>query len=338
MTPLILLTGFLGSGKTTLLASLLRRPAFAHTAVIMNEFGAVGLDHELLETGDETMVELTNGCLCCRVQTDLAKTLAQLSQRRAQGLVSFNRVIIETSGLADPIPIIQALTSDLSIGSEFAIDRVVTVVDELCGAQAAEQYGEARRQIAMADVIVLSKQDLANAEDRVRTASAIDQLNQTASRVSGPELEQALTQAAPEIFAQAAGRYRRLGLKTREHSGHAHGAGLSADQVYTSIELVQKRPLAANVIPLLLEALATHEGKRLLRLKGLVHIAELPERPMVIHGVQHVFYQPTWLERWPTNERSTRIVLIGHGLSQAWAQRLLEAIEVEVAEFSARLN
>jgi G3E family GTPase len=248
--------------------------------------------------------------------------------------VSFNRVIIETSGLADPIPIIQALTSDLSIGSEFTIDRVVTVVDELCGAQAAEQYAEARRQIAMADVIVLSKQDLANAEDRIRTASAIDQLNQTASRVSGPDLEQALTQVAPEIFAQAVGRYRRLGLKTREHVDHAHGAGLSADQIYTSIELVQKRPLAANVIPLFLEALATHEGKRLLRLKGLVHIAELPERPMVIHGVQHVFYQPTWLERWPTSEQSTRIVLIGHDLSQAWARRLLEAIEAEVAEFS----
>jgi len=338
MTPLILLTGFLGSGKTTLLASLLRRPAFAHTAVIMNEFGAVGLDHELLETGDETMVELTNGCLCCRVQTDLAKTLAHLSQRRAQGQVSFNRVIIETSGLADPIPIIQALTSDLLIGSEFAIERVVTVVDELCGAQAAEQYGEARRQIAMADVLVLSKQDLANTEDRVRTAKAIDQLNQTAHRISGLELEQVLLQTVPAVLAEAAGHYRRLGLKTREHSGHAHGAGLTADQVYTSIELVQKRPLAANVIPLFLEALATHEGKRLLRLKGLVHIAELPERPMVIHGVQHVFYQPTWLERWPTNERSTRIVIIGHGVSQAWAQRLLEAIEVEVAEFSARLN
>ena len=304
----------------------------------MNEFGAVGLDHELLETGDETMVELTNGCLCCRVQTDLAKTLAHLSQRRAQGRVSFNRVIIETSGLADPIPIIQALTSDLSIGSEFAIERVVTVVDELCGAQAAEQYPEARRQIAMADVLVLSKQDLADTEDRVRTAKAIDQLNQTARRISGLELEQALLQTVPTVLAEAAGHYRRLGLKTREHAGHAHGAGLSADQVYTSIELVQKRPLAANVIPLLLEALATHEGKRLLRLKGLVHIAELPERPMVIHGVQHVFYQPTWLERWPTNERSTRIVLIGHGLSQAWAQLLLEAIEAEVAEFSARLN
>jgi G3E family GTPase len=175
---------------------------------------------------------------------------------------------------------------------------------------------------------------LANAEDRIRTASAIDQLNQTASRVSGPDLEQALTQVAPEIFAQAVGRYRRLGLKTREHVDHAHGAGLSADQIYTSIELVQKRPLAANVIPLFLEALATHEGKRLLRLKGLVHIAELPERPMVIHGVQHVFYQPTWLERWPTSEQSTRIVLIGHDLSQAWARRLLEAIEAEVAEFS----
>ena len=214
----------------------------------------------------------------------------------------------------------------------------MTVVDELCGAQAAEQYPEARRQIAMADVLVLSKQDLADTEDRVRTAKAIDQLNQTARRISGLELEQALLQTVPTVLAEAAGHYRRLGLKTREHAGHAHGAGLSADQVYTSIELVQKRPLAANVIPLLLEALATHEGKRLLRLKGLVHIAELPERPMVIHGVQHVFYQPTWLERWPTNERSTRIVLIGHGLSQAWAQLLLEAIEAEVAEFSARLN
>ena len=344
MTPLILLTGFLGSGKTTLLSQLLRTPSFARTAVIINEFGAVGLDHELLEAGDETMIELTNGCLCCRVQTDLANTLAQLNKRRALGEAVFDRVVIETSGLADPVPIIQALTSDLSIGAEFAIDRVVTVVDVLCGVQTAEAYGEARRQIAMADILVLSKLDLADAAERSRTEQLLERLNQSALRVQGSDLERVLAASTPPIVSDVNGSYRRLGLKTQDHAddggdasaGHRHG--VSAEQVYTTVQLVHGRPIAANVIPLFLEALATHEGKRLLRLKALVHIAEMPERPMVVHGVQHVFYQPTWLERWPTEDHSTRIVLIGHDLSQAWVHRLLQALEVEVAEVSLILS
>lgn len=333
MTPLILLTGFLGSGKTTLLAGLLRRPAFARTAVIINEFGAVGLDHELLEAGDDNIIELTNGCLCCRVQTDLAKTLAQLSRRRASGEVAFERVIIETSGLADPVPIVHALTSDLSIGGTFALEHVVTVVDELCAVQTGEQYPEARRQIALADVLVLSKQDLASLEDQAHTSAYLDRLNQTALRVEGRELEQALLQAVPVVPAEAAGTYQRLGLKASDHTGHTHGTRTqrTAEQVYTTLELIRDKPLAANVIPLFLEALATHEGARLLRLKGLVQIAEMPEQPLVLHGVQHVFYQPVWLERWPSQDHRTRIVLIGHGLSQVWVQRLLEALEAEVA-------
>ena len=333
MTPLILLTGFLGSGKTTLLAGLLRRPAFARTAVIINEFGAVGLDHELLEAGDDNIIELTNGCLCCRVQTDLAKTLAQLSRRRVSGEVAFERVIIETSGLADPVPIVHALTSDLSIGGSFELEHVVTVVDELCAVQTAEQYPEARRQIALADVLVLSKRDLASPEDQAHTSAYLDRLNQTALRVEGRELEQALSQAMPVVPEAAAGNYQRLGLKVSDHSAHTHGSPTqrTAEQVYTTLELIRDKPLAANVIPLFLEALATHEGARLLRLKGLVQIAEMPEQPLVLHGVQHVFYQPVWLERWPSQDHRTRIVLIGHGLSRVWVQLLLEALEAEVA-------
>lgn len=332
MTPLILLTGFLGSGKTTLLAGLLRRPAFARTAVIINEFGAVGLDHELLEVGDDNIIELTNGCLCCRVETDLAKTLAQLSRRRASGEVAFERVIIETSGLADPVPIVHALTSDLSIGGTFALEHVVTVVDELCAVQTGERYPEARRQIALADVLVLSKQDLASPEDQAHTNAYLDRLNQTALRVEGRELEQALLQAVPVVPPEV-GTYQRLGLKASDHTAHTHGSPTqgSAEQVYTTLELIRDKPLAANVIPLFLEALATHEGARLLRLKGLVQIAEMPEQPLVLHGVQHVFYQPVWLERWPSQDHRTRIVLIGHGLSQVWVERLLVALEAEVA-------
>ncbi|PHY07294.1 MAG: GTP-binding protein [Alcaligenaceae bacterium] len=333
MTPLILLTGFLGSGKTTLLAGLLRRPTFARTAVIINEFGAVGLDHELLEAGDDNIIELTNGCLCCRVQTDLAKTLAQLDRRRALGEVAFERVIIETSGLADPVPIVHALTSDLSIGGTFELEHVVTVVDELCAVQTAEQYPEARRQIALADVLVLSKQDLASPEDHAHTSAYLDRLNQTALRVASRELEQALLQATSAVPVAAAGTYQRLGLKASDHAGHTHGSPTqrTAEQVYTTLEVIRDKPLAANVIPLFLEALATHEGASLLRLKGLVQIAEMPGQPLVLHGVQHVFYQPVWLERWPSQDHRTRIVLIGHGLSKVWVQRLLEALEAEVA-------
>lgn len=335
MTPIILLTGFLGSGKTTILARLLRLPAYARTAVIINEFGETGLDHDLIAAGQDGIVALTNGCLCCRVQTDLARTLLDLAQQRAAGAIAFDRLIIETSGLADPVPIIQALAIDLAVASHFRIERTVTVADVLCTAVSVARYPEAGRQIALADIIVLSKQDLANAQDLAQTADVLDKLNQTATRVDTRDPARILEQPLGHR-PDKTGSYRRLALK--DGTGHVHGGqtGVAGDSSgYASVEILLDKPVSASAIALFLEGVALHEGTRLLRLKGIVHVAEMPERPMVIHGVQNVFFAPAWLEAWPSSDRRTRIVMIGHGLSAAWAHALLAAVAAEVGELSA---
>lgn len=321
MTPITILTGFLGSGKTTLLARMLRKPDFSRTAVIINEFGEIGLDHDLIEAGDDNIVELTNGCLCCRVQSDLSQTLRTLNARRAAEEIAFDRAIIETSGLADPIPIIHAIATDPAISAEFLIDRVITTVDSLCGADAAEHYDEARKQIAMADLILLTKGDLASRDNKADIERTLNRLNQWAPRIIGQNWE--------EGWALTADRNNKdAGRHPGAHADmdHAHGHA----EVYSTVCIVRDRPVSASAVPLFLEGLAAHEGKRLLRMKGLIQIAEIPECPMVIHGVQHVFHQPVWLDEWPSNDRRTRIVMIGHGLSERWAILLLEAIEAEV--------
>lgn len=323
MTPLTLLTGFLGSGKTTLLADMLRKPDFSRTAVIINEFGEIGLDHDLIEAGDDNIVELTNGCLCCRIQSDLAQTLQELGRRRTAGDIVFDRVIIETSGLADPIPIIHAIATDPAISAQFLIDRVIATVDSLCGADTAARYDEARKQIAMADLILLTKSDLASKDNKTEIERALNRLNQWAPRISGQNWEEGWNLTAERGNKDIG---QRPDASAHADLDHAH----SHTEVYSTVCIVRDRPVSASAVPLFLEGLAAHEGKRLLRMKGLIQIAEIPECPMVIHGVQHVFHQPVWLDEWPSNDRRTRIVMIGHGLSERWARLLLEAIEAEV--------
>ena len=173
MIPVAIVTGFLGSGKTTLISRILRDPAFARTAVIVNEFGEIGLDHELIASSDETLLALTTGCLCCAVRSDLVATLLDLRRRRETGEIAYDRVLIETSGLADPAPILHALMTDRDIAQHHAIDGIVTVVDALHGEATLERHPEARRQAALADTLLLSKTDLAAADrGAVRTACA----------------------------------------------------------------------------------------------------------------------------------------------------------------------
>lgn len=336
MTPVVLLTGFLGSGKTTLLSRLLAQPRYARTAVVINEFGETGLDHDLIAVGEDGIVALTNGCLCCRVQTDLARTLLDLAGKRAAGEIAYDRLIIETSGLADPVPIVQALATDLAVACHYRIDRTVTVVDAVCAVASITRYPEARRQIAMADVLVIAKLDLATAQDLGRTEAALDALNRSAPRIDTNDPARVLD-APIDLDVGEAGAYRRLAL--RDGADHAHGTGASMDagtatdtSGYVAVEIQRTAPVAASAVALFLEGIALHEGERLLRLKGIVHVAEMPDRPMVIHGVQNVFFEPAWLPAWPTQIRNTRIVMIGHGLSAEWARALLEAVEAEVCE------
>ena len=166
MIPVAIVTGFLGSGKTTLISRILRDPAFARTAVIVNEFGEIGLDHELIASSDETLLALTTGCLCCAVRSDLVATLLDLQRRREAGEIAYDRVLIETSGLADPAPILHALMTDRDIVQHHAIDGIVTVVDALHGEATLDRHAEARRQVALADTLLLSKTDLAAPTER----------------------------------------------------------------------------------------------------------------------------------------------------------------------------
>lgn len=327
MIPVSILTGFLGSGKTTILAHLMRDPALSDTAVIINEFGDIGLDHDLIESSDESLVTLQTGCLCCKIQGDLVATLNDLLARRAAGAISnFKRIVIETSGLADPAPILQGLMIDDALAGHIELARVVTVVDAVNGNGTLDRQPEARKQVAVADQLVMSKLDLSDDTAPVLRA-AIGAINPSAplQEVShgllDPDLLFPSTASHSDAFAHAAA------LPADNHAHHHH------DEIAT-FAIVRDTPIAAVALSLFLEALADHCGSDLLRLKGLVQVAENPMQPAVIHGVQHVFHAPVWLEAWPSDDKRTRIVLIVRGISEAWVRALLHAIETEVGELA----
>jgi G3E family GTPase len=319
--PVAVVTGFLGSGKTTLISRVLRDPAFARTAVIVNEFGEIGLDHELIESSDEMLLALTTGCLCCAVRSDLVATLLDLQRRRETGEIAYDRVLIETSGLADPAPILHALMTDRDIAHHHVIDGIVAVVDALHGEATLDRHPEARRQVALADTLLLSKTDIAepSASLRIRLAA----LNRDA------RLHTARAVAPGTLFdgTGVAERFDALpAAPTRNPFVPQHSDGIE------TFVLQRAEPLPALALTLLLEALAEHCGARLLRLKGLVSIEEMPDQPALIHGVQHVVAPPEFLDRWPSADHTTRFVFITHGVPHHFPARLLDAIEQEVRE------
>ncbi len=320
--PVAVVTGFLGSGKTTLISRILRDPAFARTAVIVNEFGEIGLDHELIESSDETLLALTTGCLCCAVRSDLVATLLDLQRRREAGEIAYDRVLIETSGLADPAPILHALMTDRDIAQNHVIDGIVTVVDALHGEAALDHHPEALRQAAIADCLLLSKTDIAGPATALRKRLAA--LNPGAAQHIAGDVALGLLFTGSGVaarFATLPDRTRKNPFSRAQHTGGIETAILQRD-----------RSVPALVLTLLLEALAEHCGARLLRVKGLVHIEEMPGRPAVIHGVQHVFAPPEFLDCWPSANHSTRMVFITQGVPRHFPARLLDAIEREVRE------
>ena len=321
--PVDVLTGFLGSGKTTLLSRLLREPAFARTAVIVNEFGEVGIDHDLVETSDEQFVQLTTGCLCCRVRSDLVETLLELARRRSLGQVPpFERVVIETSGLADPAPILQALLLDGAVARDYRGGSVITTVDALLAERTLQAQPTARRQVAMADALVITKTDLDPA-GAARLAERLRTLNPDApvreARAGETDAGRIWQAAAAAVPPWRAARADAMDLPV-DHLGRIG-----------RWTLVRDRPLPAAALVLFLESLAEHCGDRLLRVKGLVDVVGEPRRPAVVQGVQHVFHPLRWLERWPSDDRRTRLVFIGEDVPDEWIAALLECLEAEVA-------
>ncbi|HKD74371.1 MAG TPA: GTP-binding protein [Ktedonobacterales bacterium] len=320
--PVAIVTGFLGSGKTTLISRILRDPAFARTAVIVNEFGEIGLDHELIASSDETLLALTTGCLCCAVRSDLVATLLDLQRRREAGDISFSRVLIETSGLADPAPILHALMTDRDVAQQHGIDGIATVVDALHGEATLDRSPEARRQAALADTLLLSKTDIAGST--VALQNRLAKLNPGATLLRTHHVAPAMLFTGTNVVERFATLPELPAPNPFMRPQHSDGI-----ETFT---LVRERPVPALALTLLLEALAEHCGARLLRLKGLVNIAEMPGQPAVIHGVQHVFSPPEFLERWPSADHTTRVVFIVQGVPRHFPARLLEATEQEVRE------
>ena len=321
-TPVSVVTGFLGSGKTTFIQKVLRDPRFARTAVIVNEFGEIGLDHDVLASSSDALIRLSTGCLCCAVRSDLIETLLDLHRRRADGEVDFERIIIETSGLADPVPILQSLMMDKAVATLFILDGVLTLVDAVHGPATVATHVEAQRQVAVADRILVTQTDVT-----APSAALLDELR-------------ALNPSAPHAFAvhgaatldwlfelDACRNVRRaaetliMGDSAPRHTG-----------TYESTVLTSASPIPALALTLLLQALADHAGDRLLRVKGLVQVAEMPDRPALVHGVQHVFAVPEWLDAWPSPEQHTRIVFIGRSIPRRWPARLLEVITEDVLD------
>ena len=340
MIPVTVLTGFLGSGKTTLLSHLLRHPEMGRTAVIINEFGEMGLDHELVETSEEDFVELTTGCLCCRLRDDLVLTLHDLlARRRREEVTAFNQIVIETTGLADPAPILQTLASDVALAETLKLANVVTTVDALLGLETLTRFSESARQVAVADKLVLTKTDLVD-DDGQRLLSNVRKLNPWAplhSAVNGriePSLLMGSTQERVDPLRWLGqGVFDGVQPKSAQQNGNDSGPGRHGSAIET-FSIVRNRPLCAVTLTLLLQALSEHCGANLLRLKGIVKIEEDPEHPAVIHGVQHVFHPPTWLDHWPSSDRRSRLVFIAKTIQPTWVNALIETLDAEVRQLN----
>ncbi len=298
--PVSVLTGFLGAGKTTLLRHLLARPDMAGTTVVVNEFGEIGLDHHLLESAREDTLVLSNGCLCCSLQGDLVRCLRSLLDRATRGEVpAFHRLAIETSGLADPAPVLQSLMTDPLRLSRYRFDRLVTVVDGVLGAAALARYPEAARQAALADRILVSKADLSDRAKLAVLQARLQAINpwagQDLTRHGAVEPAVLLDPlpARPDGFCEARG----LSPPALHHGGISSFA-LTAERAFDW-------PLFRDGI----EALIAAHGEDLLRIKGLVEAAGLT-RPIVLHGVQHIFHAANTLADWPPGPRRTQLVAI----------------------------
>ncbi len=296
--PLTVLTGFLGAGKTTLLNRLLRDPALADAAVVVNEAGEVGIDHLLVEHVADGIVALAGGCLCCSMRGDLIQTLEDLLRARDNGRIPpFARLVIETSGLADPVPILQTLTLHPYLAMRYRLAAVVTAFDAVDGPDVVERHEEARRQLAMADRIVLTKTDVA---DPSRLAAAQATLSRIAPAAEAMDAAQADARA---LIAEPPLRARDL---DQPPTGHG---------TVSTVSLVSEAALTRQSYDLFVELLRSAHGPKLLRLKGLVKIIEEPRRPLVLQGVRHVFAEPRFLDGWPDEDPRTRLVAIGENLA-----------------------
>lgn len=328
MTPVVLLTGFLGSGKTTLLQRLLTDPTMQGAAVLINEFGEVGLDHHLLDRIDDTVVLLKSGCICCTVRGEVAEALANLESLRTRGEIAFDRVVIETTGLADPYPVLQTLTAHPVLRSHFVNGGVLTTVDAVNAARQVDHRDEAVRQIAAADRVILTKTDLADPAMVVNLRNRLSRLNPAATVVSAAEPVGAILGGfGPATFMGSFGTAVHVCDDRCDHShdhGHDHRAHHHADLGVTSFSLVIEEAIDWTMFGTWLTLLLHRYGDRIFRVKGIL-VLEGEDRPIAIHGVQHLVHAPTHMDHWPEGPRHSRIVFILEGLSPDLIRRSFAA-------------
>lgn len=337
--PVSMLTGFLGSGKTTLLSPLLRRSGM-RIAVIINELGAVDIDGALVERKEADAIVLDNGCICCTVRDDLVTTLISLHERQASGdIPAFERVVIETTGLADPAPILHTFIAAPQIGRRYRLDGVVTTVDAVHGSGQLDENPESVKQAAVADRLVITKADLADAAAMAALEERLERINPSAQRVTAIKgdidprllLDVGLWNARTKsIDVQRWLSEERVPSGAHGHHKHdhrcepdcAHDHSHRHDDGIRTFCLRFERPLAWSRISEALDLLAQRYGPQLLRTKGLLNIEGVAV-PAVIHGVQHSFYPPGALDSWPSSDRRSRIVFITRGLDEDSVRRVL---------------
>jgi G3E family GTPase len=334
--PVSVLTGFLGAGKTTLLNRLLKDPALADTAVIINEFGEVAIDHLLVEQASDGIIQLSDGCLCCTVRGDLVDTLADLVDRLQTGRIAkLARVVVETTGLADPAPVLQSIMAHPALVQAFRLDGVITLVDAVNGEATLDAHVEAVKQAAVADRIVLAKTDLADPAEAEALRARLKQINPGAVVLDVNEASAAalFNCGLYDPETKSADVRRWLGEEAahghhdhHHHDGdHDHHHHHRHDTRVRTHSLVHDGPVPFSAIEMFLDLLRSTHGEKLLRMKGVIELAEDPSRPLVIHGVQKILHPPARLRAWPDGQRGTRLVLITLDMPQDYIQRLFAA-------------
>jgi G3E family GTPase len=357
--PVSVLTGFLGAGKTTLLNRLLKDPTLTDTAVIINEFGEVGIDHLLVEQSSDGVIELSDGCLCCTIRGELVDTLADLMDRMQTGRIQpLKRVVIETTGLADPAPVLQSVMGNPVLSQSFSLDGVITVVDAVHGLSTLTNHPEAVKQVAVADRVLISKISLADAAAVEAVQREIAALNPRASvsdidtpGLVGPAL---LANGLYDPGSKIPDVRRWLHEEAHDHHDHGHDHAhhhdhdhhhhghdhghhhhhahqhahdvTRHDATIRSFSIVHDRPVDPMAMEMFIDLLRSAHGEKLLRMKGIVLMSNNPERPLVLQGVQSVFHPPERLSAWPDPaDRRTRLVLITRDLPEAFVRDLFDA-------------
>lgn len=327
--PVIIITGFLGSGKTTVLNHVVKQPEMKSTAVIINEFGEIGIDHLLVETSTEQMIELNNGCICCTVRGDLVDKLGSLAMWLDMGRVPpIDRVIVETTGLADPAPIMHTLMTDETLLNRFRLESIVTVVDAIIGASSFDRFSEAVKQVAIADKLILSKRDLVETHSDWKSYAElrrkIGEINPrvTIHEATHGEIDLEILRCRAESDADSAFAYFSEWLDAAEKECHENGCGDSdhrhsndhGNGGITSFVVRFAKVADSEKFNRFLQELAIEFGENILRVKGIINVADKPDHPAVIHGVQHVFFPVSWLDAWPDDDHSSKLVFITQGL------------------------